>query len=198
MYGSEKKHTYGTVPTSVDNTPNFSALHLLLMPSLPITPSLTLDFIHRSASCRSPSQLAFAHRRQSFEQKLSRVIMLSSSSHPSLLLKRPRRSFYWPRHSVPVSLWLVLLLLACRLCDKSEAALPWCGNPVDDALPPPHPLSPSLNPPSAGSTPHTSALPHALLASTQFTDSHSDWVTCYHAPVFNVHTCPQHCRRSCG
>ena len=29
-----------------------------------------------------------------------------------------------------------------------------------------------------------------------FADAHSDWVTCYHAPRVNVHTCPQHCLRS--
>ena len=116
------------------------------------------------------------------------------------MLLQPRGSAprVWPPTAMrsPVSARLVLavaVLLSALGC--TDAALPWCGSRVD-GLPP---LSPAVSVPRVSlgwlnSTDFDAAA--CSLSFEQFTAAHSDWVTCYHAPVFNVHTCPQHCLRA--
>ena len=92
-------------------------------------------------------------------------------------------------------LLLVFMLLLASSCQWSHAALPWCGSPVDGSIPP----SPTIDIPQTA-LPWLNNTQFSVAACTlsfeQFTAAHSDWVTCYHAPVINVHTCPRQCRRA--
>ena len=100
----------------------------------------------------------------------------------------------------PRNLCVVMLLIAVLDASErlrgSDAALPWCGNPINDS----HvPASPTFSIPRPAlqwlNSSHFSAAA-CTLSFDQFTDAHSDWLTCYHAPVFNVHTCPRACLRA--
>ena len=104
-----------------------------------------------------------------------------------------------PRVSLGPPPWRLSLLLLwlCWLLSVEwvRAALPWCGAPVDGSTPP----SPTVPIPRVAlsflnSTSFDAA--SCTLSFDGFTCAHSDWRTCYHAPVFNVHTCPQSCMRA--
>ena len=100
-----------------------------------------------------------------------------------------------PCHQQPLHLPLLLLLLWGSLCCVTEASLPWCGDRLDGLVPP---LPTVAIPRVALGWLNTTGFDAAgcSLSFEQFAAAHSDWVTCYHAPLINVHTCPQHCSRA--
>ena len=92
--------------------------------------------------------------------------------------------------------WCEWLLLLWSLCGCCSAAIPWCGTPINDSFAPSSPRA-AIPPVALGWLHSTHFDVDACTASfEQFRASHSDWVTCYHAPVFNVHTCPRRCSRA--
>ena len=114
----------------------------------------------------------------------------------STLRRMPPLRLHLPRLRLVAALVLLLLLLSCTL-PPSNAALSFCGVPADGSIPP----SPTvlLPPPALAHLRSTNfSLPACLLTFAAFTDGHRDWVSCYHAPRVNVHTCPRSCLQSIG
>ena len=96
--------------------------------------------------------------------------------------------------AVQLVLPLVLVLLP-SLRAVSSAAI-WCGLPLSlTAIPP----SPTTRLPAVALA-HLNSSGYDRYSCTftfhDFENAHSDWITCYHAPTVNVHTCPRDCLRS--
>ena len=95
-----------------------------------------------------------------------------------------------------VRLLLPLILVLLPFLPAASSAAIWCGLPLNPTAVPP---SPTTRLPAVALS-HLNSSGYDQYSCTftfsEFESAHSDWVTCYHAPTVNVHTCPRDCLRS--